>query len=332
MISKRMREMADLEEHAEGSRRESLPVEFKFENHAVRTVSKDGEIWFIADDVCKVLEHSNSRKAIERLDDDEKGVTKTYTPGGSQDMNIINEFGLYGLILTSRKPEAKSFKRWVIHEVLPAIRKTGRYEAGQPDEELGDGFDAEHAHRRFKEIYSHDFVNPDSLLQMLFGENIPFTGDAKFRFFGISVCEALGIVDKDATLDLLPESQKTVLQVFTPRGTQQLPAITEAALYLLAFHRNAIALRISSKKDTIQKSDLDQLNCLALCYSLKTIEALWCKFEHEFLANHPKEGDLLLEIDKQILSAVETANSFLHLYGEPALTPGAGKQPRVVKH
>jgi len=67
--------------------------------------------------------------AFARLDDDEKGVVSNDTPGGQQEMTTINESGLYSLILSSRKPEARAFKRWVTHEVLPAIRKTGRYES-----------------------------------------------------------------------------------------------------------------------------------------------------------------------------------------------------------
>lgn len=93
----------------------------------VRVVQVDGEPWFVAADVCRALEISNSRDAVARLDDDEKGVGSTDTLGGKQGMQIINEPGLYTLVLGSRKPEAKAFKRWVTHEVLPAIRKTGSY-------------------------------------------------------------------------------------------------------------------------------------------------------------------------------------------------------------
>lgn len=100
---------------------------FAYDNTSVRVVMIDGQPWFVAKDVCDVLEHSNSRKALERLDDDEKGVTNVYTLGGTQQMSIVNEPGLYNLILTSRKPEAKAFKRWITHEVLPSIRQTGSY-------------------------------------------------------------------------------------------------------------------------------------------------------------------------------------------------------------
>lgn len=95
----------------------------------IRTTMKDGEPWFVAVDVCRALEHSNSRMALERLDDDEKGVSSIYTLGGKQEMAVVNEPGLYTLVLGSRKPEAKAFKRWITHDVIPTIRKTGGYVA-----------------------------------------------------------------------------------------------------------------------------------------------------------------------------------------------------------
>jgi prophage antirepressor-like protein len=100
---------------------------FEFNNTALRTSTLDGEPWFVAKDVCDILNISNSSDALSRLDDDEKGVANTDTLGGKQEMAIINESGLYSLILTSRKPEAKAFKKWITSEVLPTIRKTGSY-------------------------------------------------------------------------------------------------------------------------------------------------------------------------------------------------------------
>ena len=93
----------------------------------VRTVLINGEPWFVALDVCRALEIKNNRDALARLDDDEKGVGLTDTLGGSQKAALINEFGLYSLIMTSRKPETKAFKRWITHEVIPSIRKYGAY-------------------------------------------------------------------------------------------------------------------------------------------------------------------------------------------------------------
>ncbi|WP_432291247.1 phage antirepressor [Olsenella uli] len=88
---------------------------------------EDGEPMFVAKDVCAALEVKNSRDALARLDDDEKGVVLTDTPGGEQQMQAVNEAGLYVLVLGSRKPEARAFKRWVTHEVLPALRRDGGY-------------------------------------------------------------------------------------------------------------------------------------------------------------------------------------------------------------
>lgn len=93
----------------------------------IRTAQIDGEPWFVAADVCRALEIGNPSQAVERLDDDEKGISTIDTLGGQQQMVIINEPGLYSLVLTSRKPEAKAFKRWITHEVIPAIRKHGAY-------------------------------------------------------------------------------------------------------------------------------------------------------------------------------------------------------------
>lgn len=101
-----------------------------FENEKfgeIRTVVINGEPWFVAADVCRALEISNSRDAVQRLDEDEKGVVLTDTLGGQQSMTAINEPGLYVLVLGSRKPESKEFKRWITHDVIPTIRKTGGY-------------------------------------------------------------------------------------------------------------------------------------------------------------------------------------------------------------
>lgn len=106
----------------------------------IRTVVKDGEPWFVGKDVAEILGHSNPQRALrDYIDDDDKGVTKIVTPGGTQTMAIINESGLYSLILSSKLPNAKKFKKWVTSEVLPSIRKNGGYIAGQEtmsDDEL----------------------------------------------------------------------------------------------------------------------------------------------------------------------------------------------------
>lgn len=102
---------------------------FSFENFPVRAINRNGEIWFVAADVCAVLDIKNPSDAIKALDDDEYTSFNLGYSGirGNPNVNIINESGLYALILRSRKPEAKRFRKWVTSEVLPAIRKTGSY-------------------------------------------------------------------------------------------------------------------------------------------------------------------------------------------------------------
>lgn len=100
----------------------------------IRTVNKDGEPWFVAADVCRALDHSNVTVALDRLDDDERAKFNLGLSGG--DTNCVNEPGLYSLVLGSRKPEARAFKRWITHEVVPTIRKHGAYMTPQKIEEV----------------------------------------------------------------------------------------------------------------------------------------------------------------------------------------------------
>lgn len=104
----------------------------RFEGKKVRIVNCDGNPWFIAKDVCEALELSNHSMAIAALDDDEKGVSLTYTPGGNQNMRTVSESGFYKLIARSRKATtpgtfAHRFTNWVFRQVIPSIRKTGSY-------------------------------------------------------------------------------------------------------------------------------------------------------------------------------------------------------------
>lgn len=95
----------------------------------IRTVTIDGEPWFVGKDVAEILGYSNSRDALaKRVDEEDKGVAKCDTLGGTQELTVINESGLYSLILSSKLQTAKKFKHWVTSEVLPSIRKTGAYE------------------------------------------------------------------------------------------------------------------------------------------------------------------------------------------------------------
>lgn len=100
---------------------------FNYNDNQIRTVEKEDGLWWVLADVCEVLELTSPHKIADRLDDDEKGRNQIPTPGGIQEMTIVNESGLYNVILRSDKAEAKKFKRWVTHEVLPNIRKHGAY-------------------------------------------------------------------------------------------------------------------------------------------------------------------------------------------------------------
>lgn len=112
--------------------------EIQIFNHAdfgqIRTVNIDGEPWFVGNDVAQVLKYANPRKAFgDHVDAEDKGVTKCDTPGGIQNLTIINESGLYSLILSSKLPSAKKFKHWVTSEVLPSIRRTGMFVGGSKE-------------------------------------------------------------------------------------------------------------------------------------------------------------------------------------------------------
>lgn len=103
-------------------------IPFEFGEQQVRTILIDNQPWFVASDVSAALQYGEASAMTRHLDDDEKGLSIVQTLGGAQELLVINESGLYSAILRSRKPEAKRFKKWVTAEVLPAIRKHGRYE------------------------------------------------------------------------------------------------------------------------------------------------------------------------------------------------------------
>lgn len=104
--------------------------EFKFKNglsvNVIPSLKKE-ESWFVASDICTALEYANVTRALEKLDEDEKQIIKIDYKGQSRDVNIINESGLYALVLGSTKPEAKAFRKWITSEVLPALRIAGKY-------------------------------------------------------------------------------------------------------------------------------------------------------------------------------------------------------------
>lgn len=129
--------MADL---FSGVSAQSTPSVFNFGAHTVRIVLRDGEPWFVASDVCGALLYKNTSDAVAtHLDDDERStIANSESRNGGGSLVIINESGLYALVLRSRKPEARKFAKWVTGEVLPTIRKTGRYEqpSAQPQATL----------------------------------------------------------------------------------------------------------------------------------------------------------------------------------------------------
>ena len=122
-------------------------IPFEYNSRQVRTIVKDGEPWFVAKDVCDILEISNGRDAVSRLDEDEKN-TVAITDGtpGNPNMTIISESGVYALVFTSRKEEAENFKRWVRKEVIPSIRKHGAYMTPETIEKV--------------------LLNPDTIIQL----------------------------------------------------------------------------------------------------------------------------------------------------------------------
>ena len=130
---------------------------FNFDSYTVRTVLGEvGESWFVAADVCDALGLGDTSKACSRLDDDEKLIRTMFVSGQNREVLTVNESGLYSLILTSRKAEAKRFKKWVTSEVLPSIRKTGQYIAPQVLKDLIEGA-AERAVENYKTLDSVNF-------------------------------------------------------------------------------------------------------------------------------------------------------------------------------
>ena len=112
---------------------------FEYEGSRIRTLEIDGEPWFVGKDVAEVLGYKNPQEAVRtHVRETDKGVSEILTPGGSQEMKIINESGLYALILKSKLPSAEQFQHWVTSEVLPSIRKTGAYTMEAPRYSLKD--------------------------------------------------------------------------------------------------------------------------------------------------------------------------------------------------
>lgn len=112
-----------------------------FEESLVRTVMREGGPWFVGKDVCQVLDISKHHQALDRLDADERGTYNVGTPGGEQTVIIVSEAGVYRLIFTSRKPSAERFKRWLAHDVLPALRRTGEFRTSEGPSHVHNPFE-----------------------------------------------------------------------------------------------------------------------------------------------------------------------------------------------
>ena len=195
----------------------------------VRAVrGEDGEPMFVAKDVCAALEIKNSRDALARLDDDEKGVVLTDTPGGEQQMRAVNEAGLYVLVLSSRKPEAKAFKRWVTHEVLPALRREGGYMVARADETP-------------EELMARALKAADATLARVRDENARLTRrnqvlEPKAAFFD-SVMESDGLISVRAAAKVLKSYDREM-------GERRLRQMLRDACYLEKRTRSATAAAI----------------------------------------------------------------------------------------
>lgn len=160
---------------------------FNFKESDVRVLNIDNEPWFVAKDLCDVLELKDVSMSLKRLDNDEKGTNSICTLGGNQDMAIVSESGMYSLVLTSRKPQAKAFKKWITSQVLPSIRETGKYEIEPQQPSLPN-------------------VNPHTTLDVIQGTQ------ALFEIMNITPKYLPGLV-AEAVKESHPEMSETVEQM-----------------------------------------------------------------------------------------------------------------------
>lgn len=154
-------------------------VPFQFQTSQIRAVAHEGEHWFVAKDVCDVLDIANTTDALKSLDEDERS---RFNLGRQGSVNIVNESGLYALIFKSRKPDARQFRKWVTGEVLPALRKTGRYAAAAGHRAAGRRFIAAIDHEgrmSMTELDPDDIVvRPKNLARMIADPTVRFAEDA----------------------------------------------------------------------------------------------------------------------------------------------------------
>ena len=188
-------------------------------NANIRVVEIDGQPFFVAKDVCDALELTNPTMAIDRLDDDERAK---FNLGRQGETNVVNEFGLYNLILGSRKPEAKQFKRWITHEVLPSIRKTGSYQNPQFNRKAGDTFFVGGVHGYFDENGKAFFSLKDTAKAIGMTMNIPGKKNNPYIRWCVvnNACKKLNIIDDNQIVDkdsFIPEDDFRSLVMSTRR-------------------------------------------------------------------------------------------------------------------
>lgn len=214
---------------------------FEYQGNEVRTIQHGDEVWWVLRDVCRVLSLSNPAKVAQRLDEDEKDITLSYTPGGYQEITIVNEPGLYSVILRSDKPEAKTFKRWVTHEVLPSIRKTGTYSVGQEltdEEKMAHGLIAANAilqrqleKKAMKDIPMIEFINGYQTLTAAMDE---------YNTYGYMTAETLSSLASSGMIQYL-EATANGLSINTDALLQNAEAAKVSAINAL---QNSVAQQL----------------------------------------------------------------------------------------
>lgn len=189
----------------------------------VRTVSIGGEPWFVGKDVATALGYSNHKDALAKhIDEEDKRGSQIATPGGTQEMTIINESGLYSLIFGSRLESAKRFKRWVTSEVLPAVRKTGRYEV-QPQ----------------RELTKDDYIRAASIVAGCRNERMPYVLNFLERA-GFSVPELESEAGMKREADSVDRGMLVKLMNDSGKSLNELSRLTHICKSALSYYRRGI--------------------------------------------------------------------------------------------
>lgn len=219
-------------------------IPFQFDSHSVRTLLIEDQPWFVASDICEALAISNSRRALSRLDDDEKGVHSMNTLGGTQTLNTLNESGLYSLILTSRKAEAKRFKKWVTAEVLPAIRKHGQF---------------------------HD---ADGTLDTLIGQTIGTNG---FQMLGVLIKSKVANLPTTAQRSATAKLWAQTHAAFGVRSAADIPAnqLDAARNFVAAYSIEGEWLPVSANDGL---DEADRMNLSALCNHVLRLQEIYREY------------------------------------------------------